>query len=123
MISHLLSHFELTPIPQIFRDPRGPKAVAAYFGKNSGIKGTPANHPVNIRLGHWFFRELFGAALRSAEEITFSVLTDPGGLDVGVKIVFQVMVAGHLMAFSALFVEAHPSSTRILITAPTRAKV
>jgi hypothetical protein len=47
-----------------------------------------------------------------------------------VQIGFKIVIAGHLVLFAALFVEAHPwrrwwvnaSSTRMLVAAPTWAK-
>jgi len=62
MIGHLLGHFQLPAVPEIFRDPRGAKAVAADFCANPGVSGAPPDHPVNVCLGHGLIGELICAA-------------------------------------------------------------
>jgi hypothetical protein len=79
MIGHLLRHFQLAAIPQVFRDSHSAKAVTACFCAHPGIQGTAADHAVNIRLSQGFIGELFCAALRRAEKIPLRVRADLGG--------------------------------------------
>lgn len=48
--------------------------------------------------------ERFGLAVHRAEEGTVAVFADPGGLDVLPQPVFQIVLAGHLMALATFLV-------------------
>ena len=43
----------------------------------------------------------------------FRVRADLGAFDVGIEVVLQVMVAGHLVPFAAFFVQAHPRAAAL----------
>ena len=62
MVGHLLRHFELTAVPQVFRDPRGAEGVTADLCAHAGGLGAPADHAVDVGLAHRPVRELAAAA-------------------------------------------------------------
>lgn len=115
VVRHLLGYFELAAVAQIFRDPGGAEAVAADFCADAGLDGPAADHAVNVRLRHGFFRELVCSPAHGAEEVAFRDLFDLRALDIGLQVVVKVMVAGHLVALAALFMEAHPCAAALHI--------
>ena len=131
MIRHLLGHLELSAVSKVLRDPGGAEAVAGDPCAYAGVFGAPADHAVYVLLRHGKVRELARSSAGGAEKKAFTVRVDPGPVDIGLQVFFKRVVAGHIMALAALFMKAHPgapalrktSSTRIRVTAPTRAKV
>jgi hypothetical protein len=115
MVGHLLRHFELAAVPEIFRDPRGPEAVAADLCMYLGIFGAAADHAVNVRLVHGPLGELLCAPVGRAEEITFRVRRDPRTFYICLQVLFKAVVARHLVTLAAFFMEAHPGAAALNI--------
>jgi hypothetical protein len=65
---YLLRHFELSAVPQIFRDAGGAEGMAADLRPDAGVGRAAADHAVGVGLAHRAFCEIAGLPLRRAEQ-------------------------------------------------------
>jgi len=96
---HALRDFDTPAVREVVRNPRGPEGVAAYRGFNPGTSSTAAHHVPDIRARHRPGPKLLFLAERGPEQRPLAVISDTRRLDVGIKIFFQLVVAGHLIDF------------------------
>ncbi len=115
VVRHLLRHFELAAVAQIFRDAGRAEAVAADLRLDAGVRGAAADHAVDVGLAHRAGGEIARLPFGRAEEPCLwvegrAVLLRRGldGLGVSVQVSLELVVAGHLMMLAAFFVQANP---------------
>ena len=68
VVGHLLGDFEFAAVAEVFGDAGGAEAVAADLRLNPGGAGAPADHAVDVGLGHGPVREASGGAFGGGEE-------------------------------------------------------
>src|SRR5688500_15604338 len=73
MRGDLLRHLQTTAILEVRGNARGPKRVTANFRLDAGRLGSPANHPVGIRLTHRPSREHVSFPVRRAKQRAFGI--------------------------------------------------
>jgi len=106
---HRLRVFERAVVVEIGGDAGRPERMTADFGVEVGVPGAAADHAPGVDAVHRQSRQLAGAAARGAEQGSPLRLPDPGRVQIGVEVGFEiVVVAGHFMDLAALLVQPHP---------------
>lgn len=104
MVRHLLCDLEFTAIPEVFGDPRGAERMISDLRLDSRGERPAADHSPGIGLRHRLAGESIGSPTSGAEKVALTIAAHPDSLDIGMQVVVKVVVAGHLMSFSALLV-------------------
>src|SRR5207253_1803770 len=73
----------------------------------------PLDHVEDVEPRHRLVCQLV-ALVHAAEETPLGVAGDPRSPDVGVQVALKAWMAGHLMAFAALFVQPEPQPLPML---------
>ena len=117
MVGELLGLFQSSAVGQVVRDAGGPKSVAPDDGRNDGVLRPPANHVVDVAAGDPLREELFRLSLRHSKERSPLLRAKLRRVEIGVEILFQLVVHRHLVELSALLVQPDPPafSLRVVI--------
>ena len=108
---HNLRVLEHSASFEIGRDPRSSESMAANSDPRAEIRSTTLNHAPGVDTIYRFVGQHVGAAGGGAEEGTLAVVTNAGGLDVGIEVGLKVVMRGHLVALAA-FLHGRGSSSR-----------
>lgn len=113
--SHLCCDFELSAILQIVRDARRSKRVAAHSGREAGVGNPSFYHHERVIPAHAVCRELLRSTARRSKERTPLVSDNPGGGDVGVKVLLCRVMDRHFVKLASLFVKPDPPPLAVLV--------
>ena len=108
MVRHGGGLFERAAVLEIGRDPGRPERVVADLRLDVGRRRAAADHGVGIGLGQRRRRQRVRAAADCPKQRPLRIGHEPAAVDVGVKVGFEIVVAGHFVALAALLVQAHP---------------
>src|SRR5208283_2395110 len=73
------------------------------------------DHGVGIDAGQGRAGQGFGLAPDGAEEWSFGIVGDPGGVDIGFEIRLKIMMTGHFVTLAAFFAEADPEAAALAV--------
>jgi hypothetical protein len=93
-------------VHEVVRNPRGAEGVAPYWRSDSGARGTVAHHVPDIRARHGLVRKSAGPADHGAEQRPPAVAARACRLDVGIKALFQLVMAWRFILLTLFFVGA-----------------
>src|SRR5437764_290953 len=102
-ISGMLRDLDAPAVRQVVRNPRGAESVAAYRSLDAGIAGTASHHLPDIGARQRPRPEFLCLADRGAEKRPFAIVREARRFDVGAKIFFQLVMAGHLIDLAVFF--------------------
>lgn len=108
MRGHLLGDFELAAVFQIRGNSGCTKRAASDQGLDAGARRAAPDHQIHLGLAHTPFRKLLRLAPGRAEEGSAFVAGDAGGLDVGRRVFFELVMRRHLVALASLLVQPDP---------------
>lgn len=103
VVGHRGCVLQCPAVLEISRDAGCPEGVVAYRGLDARHHGPSSHHGVRIGLGKCVVAQLPGAAPDRAKQRPFRVVVDPCLGQVGMQILFQSVVTGHLMPLAPLF--------------------
>jgi hypothetical protein len=93
---------------QLRRNPSGPEGVIADARLDAGGSGPAADHGVGVCLKEGSSSQQPRATANSAEKRAFRVMPDAAAVEISLQVVFEVVVAGHLVPLAALLVQPDP---------------
>jgi hypothetical protein len=93
---------------QVRRDAGCAERVVADRRANPGRLGTAPHHRIGVRLRQRPRAQMPRAARDCAKQWPLRFITEAALFEVLVEVRLERMVAGHLMALAAFFMEAHP---------------
>jgi len=93
----LLGGFEGALVLEVGGDARRTESMAADAGLDTGGGRTSLDHAVSVLLPHGIAGKLTTLASRGAEHGPLQVIRDSGGCDVLVEVLFEIVVARHLV--------------------------
>ena len=103
MRGHGLCVFERAAGFKIRGDSGRSKCVAADADPCAEIGGAALDYAPSIDAVHRVFRQRAGAAGGWSGRVEPSVVRGSGGIDIGIKVGFEIVVRRHLMALAAAF--------------------
>lgn len=115
MPGHLLGNFEFAAVLEIRGDAGCAEGVTADPGFDAGFFGAPLNHAVYVRAPHRMLCEQAGLSERRTEERTCFLCGDTRRFDVLIQIVFEVVMARHLVELAVFLLKAHPPALRLFV--------
>ena len=79
--------------------------MAAEPALQAGLGGATADHLISIDTVHWPLDQDTGSAKRRPEEGGFAVVPDPGGVEIFVEKLLDLVVHRHLVALAAFLMQ------------------
>jgi hypothetical protein len=110
VVGDVLRVFEHALVLEVCGDAGRAEGIAADAGLDARRLRAPLNHAVGVHVPHRVAGERPGLAGCRAEQGTFRVGRDVGGGDVFIEVLFEIVVAGHLVLHAAFLVQAHPAA-------------
>lgn len=108
VIGHGRGVLQRTAIFQIGRDPRRAKGMVANRRLDSGGECPPAHHGMGIGLRQGIAAQLPGAAGNGPEQGPLGIRLDAGPHQVGMQVLLERVMAGHLVPLAAFLAQPHP---------------
>jgi hypothetical protein len=97
MRGHLLCELATTAVAEVLSNASRTKRVIANSSPNASTQGLPSDHPIHVGLGEGIGRQNPRLTSRAAKQVALEIVRDAGGLDVGIQIGLEMVIAGHLM--------------------------
>lgn len=111
---HLAGVFDRAAVADVLGDRGGPEGVAAGCDRHAGIAGATLDHRPCVLAEHAVFGQV-PLAVERAEEGTASLAEDPGGDQVLVEVLRELVVGRHLVVLTALLVEPQPQRASVFV--------
>jgi len=108
MIGHGGGLLQRAAVLEICCDARGPETMIADLGLYASRCGASTDHRMGVGLGQGSAGELARAAADGPKQWPFCIGRDAGAVEILVKRLLQVVMAGHGVIFAALFMKPHP---------------